>query len=39
MHLKDNFAIQFVISQFALLRIVLGGALRELGFGNLHLNL
>jgi len=36
---KGDLAMQCLVSQFALLHIVFGGELEELGFDNLYFNL
>jgi len=37
MHVEEDFVIQCLISQFAPLCVVFGGALGELGFDKLYL--
>jgi len=37
MHIEEDFAMQCLISQFAPLCVVFGGAWGELGFDNLYL--
>jgi len=37
MHVEEDFAMQCLISQFATLCVVFGGALKELRFDNLYL--